>query len=60
MSTPPDRWSSGARSRWRGARTHLIPRWRPAARPPAERRAHRSAIRAIRIVPPTTNGADRH
>jgi hypothetical protein len=60
MSTPPDPWSSGARSRWRGARAHLVPRWRPAPRPAAERRAHRSAIRAIRIEPPTGNGAGRH
>jgi hypothetical protein len=60
MSTPADRWSSGARSRWHGARPHLIPRWRPAPRPPAARRAQRSAIRAIRIEPPTSNGAGRH
>jgi len=57
MSTPPDRWSSGARSRWRGSRAHLIPRWRPAQRPQAERRTHRGAIRALRIEPPTSNGA---
>jgi hypothetical protein len=59
VSTPTDPWSSGARSRWRGARAHLIPRWRPAPRPPTERRVHRSAIRAVRIEPPTSNGAGR-
>jgi hypothetical protein len=57
MSTPADRWSSGARSRWHGARPHLVPRWRPAPRPRAAQRVHRSAIRAVRIEPPTTNGA---
>jgi hypothetical protein len=60
MSTPPDRWSSGARSRWRGSRVHLTPHWRPAARPPARPRTNRSAIRAIRIEPPATNGAGKH
>jgi hypothetical protein len=60
MSTPADRWSSGARSRWRGVRAHVVPRWRPAPRPPATRRVQRSAIRAIRIEPPTTNGAGGH
>jgi hypothetical protein len=60
MSMPPHRWSSGARSRWRGSRAHLIPRWRPAPRPQAERRTHRGAIRALRIEPPTTNGAGKH
>jgi hypothetical protein len=57
MSTPADRWSSVARSRWRGARPHLVPRWRPAPRLPAARRLHRSAIRDVRVEPPTNNGA---
>jgi hypothetical protein len=60
MSTPADDWSSGARSRWRGTRAHLVPRWRPAPRPRAEPRDRRSAIRALRIEPPTGNGAGRH
>jgi hypothetical protein len=59
MSNPADRWSSGARSRWRGARPHVVPRWRPPPRPPAAPRMTRSAIRAVRIEPPTTNGAGR-
>ena len=55
---PEQPWRSGARSRRRGARTNLVPRWRP---PP--RQAPRPILRGLRGYrpgPPSPNGGGEH
>ena len=43
-------WKSGARSRWRGARTKLVPRWTP--QPDPTPRTAAEALRDVLLEPP--------